>query len=93
MKIENKKLRIYVLTDSDAEEIFFINKSYATVYYLTLYFLKYLFPLEIFDRRESENRQVIYYVLADLKINDYILKKIKFYVIQITYYSIIFRIL
>jgi hypothetical protein len=88
LELGSKTLPIYAITDTGAEGKGFVDQSWAASHELPLKKLKKPFGLKVFDGRNAESGIIIHYVETRLKTKDYC-EKIKLFVTQLAYYSVI----
>jgi hypothetical protein len=91
LELGSKTLPTYAMTDIGAEGKGFINQSWAASHELPLKKLKRPCKLKVFDGKNARSWIIIYYVKPRLKTKNYC-EKIKLFVTQLGYYSIILEI-
>jgi hypothetical protein len=88
LKLKNKTLPTYAIINIEAKKKSFVDQSWAASHELPLKKLKKPFELKVFDGKDAKNGIITHYVETRLKIKDYC-EKIKLFVTQLAYYSVI----
>jgi hypothetical protein len=88
LELESKTLPTYAMINTRAKGKGFINQSWAASHELSLKKLKKPFELKVFDGKNAENGMIIHYVKIRLRTEDRC-EKIKLFVTQLAYYSVI----
>jgi hypothetical protein len=81
-------LPTYAIIDTGAEKKGFVDQSWAASHELPLKKLKKPFELKVFDGRNAENGIITHYVKTRLRTKNHC-EKIKLFVTQLAYYSVI----